>query len=819
MKKNFSIPTISQYLQYLSFDSQEIFTYALFDKDSIGVIPGWGTVFGKSSDILTAVRAVPDSTLHVCLNRTGLHGRRRKDIEQCRVFCVDIDSVGKIPKCNASLIVESSPGKYHLYWQCAFSVGLEKWSAVQLALAAHYGGDFSLAETTKTIRVPGVPRRTKEGKEFLPRIVRSSGNCTVYGADNLNEVFTEGSFDEWWERGKKAKEKLQRDINRHCRDFRDNPGTTRKMLSGGGRNNALYEYVRDESRSGKVTNESQAISAARAFNKSFGEPLEDFEVEKTAISGLVRGSEAREKIQARLARYKDMLPDASENGVEENRVKVLGKQVIKKKPRGKGEAVHSFEYSYRTPYLRLNPYTENAIMERVLQRFSESLIRADGAVYAFNPTDKVWRLQDARSAPEIGHFVDVCVLDTLAEYAEEMQDAEGGEKMIHQMEGKLCSARTNTVVCKRVIESTGIRRVSLSVFDSNPDLILVKNGVLDMLSESVREPCAKDYLLVGTSIKWNAAAECPWWEEFLGQVFKNEEMRLFIQELFGYSLSGLNSEQVIFCHFGDSCNGKSKVLEALKYIAGDMASMIAPDRIVKRKGSFAPDFERFGKNIEGRRIGIVDDIDTDTIWNEGLLKGITAKSIAVRSLYKESKVVSNRCKIHMGLNTTPEPENANDAVLRRLRLIPYEEKFAARADMERVIEAKIAEEAEGILAWAVRGYQRYVAEGFTEAKKMEIALREYQESSFPLKDTIARLFSVEGANEWISVNDFMTELNQVLRYENKLEADTRLVGPLLKRMGVKRKRSIINGVKYSFYYVKRVYDVQKLKSAKLPDLL
>lgn len=817
MKKNFSIPTISQYLQYLSFDSQEIFTYALFDKDSIGVIPGWGTVFGKSSDILTAVRAVPDSTLHVCLNRTGLHGRRRKDIEQCRVFCVDIDSVGKIPKCNASLIVESSPGKYHLYWKCAFSIGLEKWSAVQLALAAQYGGDFSLAEVTKTIRVPGVPRRTKEGKEFLPRIVRAAAQCPVFSDDNLNELFTDGDFNEWWERGRKAKEKLQRDINRHCRDFRDNPGTTRKMLSGGGRNNALYEYIRDESRSGKVTTESQAISAARAFNKSFGEPLEDFEVEKTALSGLVRGSEAREKIQGRLARYKDMLPDASENEVNGSgeiaeRVKVLKKQKVKK------PTLPSFNYNYDAAPLKINAFTDAGVVERVVQRYGESICVLDKRVLAFNSGEKVWREQDKGACREIGEFVDGCLLDTLVEYKEAVENEKGAEGLIAKAEQRFQGSKLRRDVVHNVYASHQIKRVQSGSFDANPDLILVGNGVLDMVAATVRPAIAKDYMLARTSVKWDENAKCPFWDKYITEVLNSESLVDFMQELFGYSLSGNINAQSIFCHFGGARNGKSKVLFALRTIAGEYGTYVDPDEIVRSKGGYVKNFERFGYKIEGKRVGIIDDIDTATIWNEAFVKGCTADSIRARGEHEKSREVANRCKVHLGLNVPPKPEAENLGLLRRLCFIPYPNTFPQDMALEEKIKREVQREASGILRWAIEGYQRVVAnEGLSMPKEVEIATQEYREDNFPIENVVGEMFSLKGEMKWYPLSQLIQEVNVILTRKGMDNVSNEALGRALAQKRFVTKKSRFKGTVVRGYNVCKKYDEKELTANLLQN--
>ena len=186
MQNTLNITDIERFFQFLDPSPTEIFTYAFFDINSKEVIKGHGVKFGILSEIVqecenfAGSREGPNNrfTLHANINRTKLSGRKKKDIESVRVLCVDMDtSISTeslreiIIQYHVQMVVESSPGRYHLYWHIDPGTPLITWSNFQLGLNHRLDGDLNLAAINHTIRVPGVLRLTKEGIEHMPRIV------------------------------------------------------------------------------------------------------------------------------------------------------------------------------------------------------------------------------------------------------------------------------------------------------------------------------------------------------------------------------------------------------------------------------------------------------------------------------------------------------------------------------------------------------------------------------------------------------------------------------------------------------------------------
>jgi RepB DNA-primase from phage plasmid len=85
-----------------------------------------------------------------------------------------------------SMIVESSPGKYHIYWKC-HALPLDRFKSVQRELAHVLGGDPSVCNLSRVMRVPGFLHR--KGEPFLSRVLHvRSGHPNSVSADNLERA-------------------------------------------------------------------------------------------------------------------------------------------------------------------------------------------------------------------------------------------------------------------------------------------------------------------------------------------------------------------------------------------------------------------------------------------------------------------------------------------------------------------------------------------------------------------------------------------------------------------------------------------------------
>jgi RepB DNA-primase from phage plasmid len=125
----------------------------------------------------------------VSLNETNLTGRKRENIKRVRAVCLDLDGAPLDPVKQCTLkphvIVETSPGRYHVYWRVR-GLALDDFEDVQRAIAKRFDGDPSVAKLTHVARVPGFDHR--KGSPFRTHTVVTN-DLPPYNAEEIKGEF------------------------------------------------------------------------------------------------------------------------------------------------------------------------------------------------------------------------------------------------------------------------------------------------------------------------------------------------------------------------------------------------------------------------------------------------------------------------------------------------------------------------------------------------------------------------------------------------------------------------------------------------------
>jgi hypothetical protein len=126
-----------------------------------------------------------------CVNAIDPEAKRRGNDTVCRVAAVFLDLDGKpLPADGFPLpptaIVESSPGRWHVYWAVS-DLPLSEFTAAQKHLAKLYGGDETVSDLARVMRLPGYWHgKAEEG--FLSRLVELNPEAQYTRADLLGEL-------------------------------------------------------------------------------------------------------------------------------------------------------------------------------------------------------------------------------------------------------------------------------------------------------------------------------------------------------------------------------------------------------------------------------------------------------------------------------------------------------------------------------------------------------------------------------------------------------------------------------------------------------
>ena len=96
------------------------------------------------------------------VNRGDGQGRKAQNVVEVRAVFVDLDGAPlagiETAPLEPHLGIESSPGRYHAYWRIE-GLDLELFEMVQTALARRFGGDPSVKDLPRVMRLPGFYHR------------------------------------------------------------------------------------------------------------------------------------------------------------------------------------------------------------------------------------------------------------------------------------------------------------------------------------------------------------------------------------------------------------------------------------------------------------------------------------------------------------------------------------------------------------------------------------------------------------------------------------------------------------------------------------
>ncbi|WP_119286341.1 DUF3987 domain-containing protein [Azohydromonas sediminis] len=108
-------------------------------------------------------------------NRLDGRGRRAQNVVGIRAVFLDLDGAPLAPVAEAPApphaIIESSPGRYHAYWLVA-DCKLEQFAGLQKALAMKFGGDPSVHDLPRCMRLPGFVHR--KAAPFVSRLLQAN---------------------------------------------------------------------------------------------------------------------------------------------------------------------------------------------------------------------------------------------------------------------------------------------------------------------------------------------------------------------------------------------------------------------------------------------------------------------------------------------------------------------------------------------------------------------------------------------------------------------------------------------------------------------
>jgi putative DNA primase/helicase len=289
----------------------------------------------------------------------------------------------------------------------------------------------------------------------------------------------------------------------------------------------------------------------------------------------------------------------------------------------------------------------------------------------------------------------------------------------------------------------------------------VANGVVDLRTGKLRDGLPTDRSTLHTRVEFNSSARCPRWEKFLSEVFgRDAELILYIQRALGYCLTGDMSEQCVFLCFGAGGNGKTTLLEAVRYALGDYAHNLPFSAFeLKARTSIPNDVA----SLVGKRFVTAIETSESLRLNEQRIKMLTGGDVvSARFLYGEFFEFHPVAKFWLAFNHKPLVADDSHGFWRRIRLIPFLQEFCGKNN-DKQLPDKLKEEAPGILNWIVEGCLKWQRDGLGVPTIVKEATGDYRDESDPIGEFVSDCCivhtdaSVSAANLWEEYQHYVRE--------------------------------------------------------------
>ena len=274
-------------------------------------------------------------------------------------------------------------------------------------------------------------------------------------------------------------------------------------------------------------------------------------------------------------------------------------------------------------------------------------------------------------------------------------------------------------------------------FVEDPNLLVVKNGVLNLDTMELGEHNHTHYAKAALPVDYDPDAGC--WEilNFLDEVIP-DAIDTF-QEWIGYHLYKDMIYHKAAMFIGDGANGKTTLQDVMNALLGpDSVSHINLYRLVSSRFATA--------ELYGKLANISPEIATDELKRTGTFKSLTGHDrIMAEKKFRDPFYYTNYAKLTFLCNTLPTTPDKTLAFFRRWLLFVFPNKFEGPdCDPQILDKLTTPEELSGLLNWALEGLRRLQENGrFTKSMSADELQELYESMSDPITAFIAEHIKTE----------------------------------------------------------------------------
>lgn len=320
-----------------------------------------------------------------------------------------------------------------------------------------------------------------------------------------------------------------------------------------------------------------------------------------------------------------------------------------------------------------------------------------------------------RSERHVAYARKVCSAAS-AESREKIDSSQKAERIAAR-----CASYPVIVNVAKLARTDAALQVSTDQLDADIYLLNCRNGIVDLRTGALLPHDRSKLCTKVTSVEVDFERGCPQWNAFLNEACDGDmELKAYLQRLAGYAATGSTKEHVLAFAHGSGGNGKGTFLGAVGAILGDYATVASADVFL------ASNQQRHQTELAalmGARLVHAQEIDPSRKWDEAKVKSLTGgDKISARFMRQDQFEFTPQFTLIIAGNTKPEITNVDDAMRRRMHLIPFETR-PAKKDVD--LPDKLKEEYPAILAWIIEGAKMWLEQGLNPPQAVLRATEDY----------------------------------------------------------------------------------------------
>ena len=328
-------------------------------------------------------------------------------------------------------------------------------------------------------------------------------------------------------------------------------------------------------------------------------------------------------------------------------------------------------------------------------------------------------------------------------------------------------------------------------WDAQDELLNTPSGPVSLQSGLMQDPDPSLYMSKSTLVE--PLGKAPRWHKFLDEVTGGDvDYQLFLQRVIGYCAGGSTHEHAMFFLYGDGGNGKGIFLNAIAAIMGDYAKTAPMETFTASQSDRHPTDMAM---LQGARMVFAQETAGGQRWADSKIKSLTGGDpISARFMRQDFFTFLPKFKLLISGNHMPRLHNVDEAMRRRLYLLPFAQTFKGK-DRDPHLADTLTHEYDGILRWIVEGAIAYENQGLAPPPIVQDATRIYFEEEDVFKEWLSECCLQEAA-AYAKPTDLSTSYKNYTDRANEPAENERAFLQRLKKAGFIRGNSTAKGGRF-----------------------